>query len=289
MTDLIFDTSSPYAAGYYATLGKGIVDADGRPAGGISATLQTILSLMDRHNEKIGTRIDRMLFAWDGRSKNDKGRARKPPEYYSEMSMLRDIIGTVFGTVHGINEEAEGEDIVATAALRSTADRVIVVSSDKDTFQLHGGKIEIYSPHEKSLLPRHFITKKFGVKRPSQVCIALAILGDKADNIAGIHGWGPGKVAKLFSKVTDDMDLETCLKVIFEQIPEELRDGFLRDLDLTILDSGIPGIPEPAPIKLAEPDVVRDLGIKGIYDVYYRIFTQYTGRSGAESAESLLD
>lgn len=276
---MVIDANSLFARGWYATQNKEVVDLDDRPAGGVSASFKILLSLLDQNGDRVGEKVDRLFLGWDGKSKNDKKRVAKPSEFYEEMDRFKELVHLAFGTDQDYRCSAEADDAVATVALRSEADRIYVVSGDKDLQQLQGGKVEYYCLNEQGVMPRRKILEKWNVKRPSQISIALAILGDPGDNIPGIHRWGKARVKKLFDRVTDGMNFNECLESIVAQIPEEHRPIFYESLDLTMLDSGLEGIPDPSPLVLAEPDRVSDKGIPGIFEPFVKVFEQYTGKN----------
>lgn len=202
-TDVIYDANSLYARGWHAAQAQPDIhldDSEGRPIGAILAGLKVVLSLMDDDSNRLPERVDRMLFCWDGKSKTDKGREPKPSAYYEEMDHFKEVMTTLFHAAHAGSASAEADDAVATAAYRSEkqGNTVYVVSGDKDLQQLQGGKIGYFCLNKKTLLSRAAILERWKVKRPSQIAIALAILGDKLDNIEGINGYGPKKVEKLF-------------------------------------------------------------------------------------------
>jgi Pyruvate/2-oxoacid:ferredoxin oxidoreductase delta subunit len=68
MTDLIVDANSLYARAWYA--------AQEKPDQAIIASLNVAMMLFN--TERIGERIDRSLFCWDGGQKKDKERAERP-------------------------------------------------------------------------------------------------------------------------------------------------------------------------------------------------------------------
>jgi hypothetical protein len=189
----------------------------------------------------------RMLICWDGKQKKDKGRGPKAIGYDDGAFRFSRQIKSMIGGENAYGIKAEADDIVATAAIRSEekGNKVMVVSSDKDLTQLQGGGISYYSLHDKTVISSRWITSRWGIKRPIQVAIALAVIGDSSDNIKGIPGWGPKKVKHLFESVTPEMGFEDVLKSIEEQIPESLKPAFYESLELTLLNTEIEGVPEP--------------------------------------------
>ena len=280
-TDLIFDGGYLYARSFYAAFAnpelKKAKDANGNSAGAISACLKTVLSLLNEDSRHIPDSPTRMLFCWDGDAKKDKGRGEKPPEFYEQQERVPKVLRKLFSAKNAF-PEFEADDAVATAAYRSAAlgNKVYVISGDKDLKQLEGGGIHYYSLSEKRLLTRSEIcvNKHWSVKRPIQIALALALLGDKGDNINGVPKFGTVKVKKAFENVTEDMNFDQALAVIEKQVPNEHKDSFWESLDLTLLNDKIPDVPEPSPISLADLDYFNSLGLDYIRNDYRRIYCQ---------------
>jgi 5'-3' exonuclease len=131
------------------------------------------------------------------------------------------------------------------------------------------------SLNESAVLSRKFILDRWNVLRPSQICIALAILGDSGDHVPGIHGWGPKRVKELFKKVTKEMNLDEALQVIVKQIPESLLPVFYESLDLTVLDPDVPGVPSPLEVSFASVALVKALGFPMLTGRYVQVKRAY--------------
>ncbi len=282
-TDCIFDGNSLFARAWYASQSSPIQDADGKPIAGIDAGIKIVLSLLDQHSGKIG-RVDRTLFCWDTAPKREKPRPDKTPEYDEELARFSSTMEFLFGSANAIPPSHEADDCVATAVYRALEDPVqmYVVSGDKDLQQLQGGNVHYYCLNEKSVLSRAFILHRWKVKRPAQIAIALAILGDPGDAVPGIRGWGPKKVEKLFQEVTEDMDFNQALTVVERQIPDHLKSVFYESLDLTLLDPGVPDVPSPAPLIWGNGNfLTENYDLPGLQSYFERIKRQYVHEAPA--------
>jgi 5'-3' exonuclease len=287
--DLIVDGNSLFARSWYAVMrpdctGQLINSTDEA----IRAGLVSLISILNIHNDKIGEKVDRALFCWDGETrKNDKDRKPKPPEYRATRSEFKQLLSHHFGGAHVTAEEHEADDAIATAVYQNkTASRIYVVSGDKDLQQLQGiNNTCYYCLNEKCLLTRTLICHKWHVKKPSQIAIALAIKGDQADNIPGIYRWGDAKVKKVFEAVTEEMDFEEAFNVVDRQIPADKKDEFYTSLDLTLLHTDVPNVPDPAPLKLQPLEEIERLGFRDLVPFYRQLYHQYTGMSTARSID----
>ena len=95
-------------------------------------------------------------------------------------------------------EDQEADDVLASAATRAATENyeVLVVSSDKDLMQIVDERVALVAPskaQEKVDAPSVF--GKTGVW-PAQIVDWLALIGDSADNIAGVPGVGAKTAAK---------------------------------------------------------------------------------------------
>jgi hypothetical protein len=270
MTDLIFDASSLYARAWYA--GKQ------SPKLCLEIAVKMVLQLLDRDAGGSGRVVNRTLFAWDGHAKTDKKRAPKPPGYVETRYRFQEALLTLFDTVHGFHPDFEADDIVATAVFNSKADEIIVVSGDKDLMQLQGGNVMYYDLNTKQIMNPRRICAKFSVKQPTQIPLALAIIGDPGDNISGIPRWGPKKAARIFEMVTDKMNFGEALAAVQRQIPDHFMPVFMESLDKTLLFTDVASVPEPVPLAFCSFEDMKSLRIDGIAQAYERIAAQYEDR-----------
>lgn len=100
--------------------------------------------------------------------------------------------------------EAEGfeaDDVAATASVKakSKGDRVALHSADKDLLQLVSDTCTVFTTSTGVRMDAAAVKEKWGVN-PEQMADALAICGDKSDNIAGVPGVGPVGAAKLLNR-----------------------------------------------------------------------------------------
>lgn len=265
MTDLICDGNSLYARCFYA--------AKGNPFDVVPIFFRAALRMIDP--ELMGTQVDRTMFCWDGGQKKPKERAPRPPEYNSLRPVAMDNVRDLLGSINVRIEGYEADDLIATAALSSTADKVIVASGDKDLQQLHGNRVVYFDLNTKGFLNERRIVGKWGVKKPIQVAIALAIQGDSADKITGIKGWGPKKVRQLFQAVKPEMQLAESLAVIQDQIPEDKLPEFYESLGLTLLDTNIKGIPCPRAIEFIPASELINYGLEECESYYASVAHHY--------------
>jgi 5'-3' exonuclease len=95
----------------------------------------------------------------------------------------------------------EADDIIATIA-RQCQQRSIpctILSTDKDFAQLLSPLIRLRNHFAGEYRDADWLMKKYQV-RPEQFRAALALMGDRVDNIPGVEGIGPKKAAQLLAQ-----------------------------------------------------------------------------------------
>jgi 5'-3' exonuclease len=99
--------------------------------------------------------------------------------------------------------EFEADDAIATAAARFAKDpsveRVFLCSPDKDFAQcVSGERVVLFDRLRKKVIGEAGVKEKFGVP-PSAIPDFLALVGDTADGIPGLAGWGSKSAATVLS------------------------------------------------------------------------------------------
>lgn len=269
ITDFVVDANSLWARSWFAAQR---ISSDPKEA--LRLAVSTVLHLLNPNNDRLGVVFDRTLFAWDGQRNTAKNRSEKPAAYHETKAVLKEALEAMLGTVNVEHPEAEGDDIVATVVYgKREEDVVYIVSGDKDLMQLQGKNCHYYSLNEKAELSTSFIIHKFpAIKRPSQVALALAIVGDSVDSIKGISGYGPAKCKKLFEKVTPDMNFVAALKAVESQLTASRVEELYAALDRTLLKMDLSGIPKPKPLRLCRPELVDKLEIPQIGNLYREVY-----------------
>jgi len=97
-------------------------------------------------------------------------------DYLNEMPVIQTMIDYV-----------EADDVIAfvTQHERYANWEKVIVSSDKDFFQLLEGDCALYRPIQKTLLRQKDILKQDGI-HPRNYALARAMDGDKSDNLPGV-------------------------------------------------------------------------------------------------------
>ena len=98
--------------------------------------------------------------------------------------------------------DCEADDVIGYfARYQFPKNDVLIVSSDKDFYQLINDRVNVWSPGQKRLINEEVVLEKMLVK-PSNVVVTRAFVGDQSDNIKGIKGAGFKTLAKRFPLLT---------------------------------------------------------------------------------------
>src|SRR5205814_8093904 len=121
-------------------------------------------------------------------------------------------------------------DVIGTMAERATNEGydVVIVTGDKDFFQLVGDRIRAYNPRDEGIwYDAEGVKEKFGVS-PGQVVDVLALMGDTIDNVKGVPGIGEKGARDLIAQYGD---LENLLAHAGEVSNKRQREGLLTYAD----------------------------------------------------------
>jgi DNA polymerase-1 len=136
----------------------------------------------------------------------------------------------------------EADDVIATLGkrLKNEYDEILVATGDKDMMQMISDNIKMVSVAGLPIkMGAQEVKDKTGVY-PEQVVDWLALIGDNADNIAGVQGVGHKTATKVLNDVGSLEPFEDCLAKIENPI---LQDNILsaeeiisRNIKLVSLD-----------------------------------------------------
>jgi DNA polymerase-1 len=100
--------------------------------------------------------------------------------------------------------DCEGDDVVAYLC-RSTFREVdkVIVSADKDMYQLLDERTKIYSLYRKKFITNDDLFEEFRIKSHN-FALAKCLCGDDSDNIPGVKGLGFKSIAKKFPMLGSD-------------------------------------------------------------------------------------
>ena len=217
---LIIDALNMYFRAY-------IVDpslsTNGQPIGGMKGFLKILQKLVR------DTKPDEIVICWDGeggsqkRKTKNKGykEGRKPIRLnrdirnLSENEEIANKIWQQTRLAEYLNElpivqlvlpAVEADDIISVVAQHPLYNgwQKVIVSSDKDFFQLCDNETVVFRPIQKEVINQKALVEQYGI-HPKNFALARAVAGDKSDNLPGVGGVGLPTVSKRFPFLGENM------------------------------------------------------------------------------------
>jgi hypothetical protein len=112
--------------------------------------------------------------------------------------------------------DCEGDDVIAhLCRYQYKKRRKIIVSNDRDFYQLLDADTSIYSPQSKRIHTQVDVEKEFFGIKPQNFALAKALCGDASDNIDGVKGLGFKTLAKRFP-ILSVTDRQVLLSDVFD-------------------------------------------------------------------------
>jgi DNA polymerase-1 len=208
------------------------MDPKGIAIGGCIGFLKSLQKCVRDYNP------DEVIIAWDGHGGSQKRRTmnknykegRKPVRFNRRMIDLnpkdqeKNKAYQQIRTMQYVNElpiiqiiidYIEADDVIAYVVLheRYKDFNKLIVSSDKDFYQLVDDKTAIFRPIQKKIITLPSVLEEFSI-HPNNFALARAIAGDPSDNLKGVPRVGLKTLSKRFEifASSDEVELEQILE-----------------------------------------------------------------------------
>jgi 5'-3' exonuclease len=174
--------------------------ADGTEVGAVRGLVGSVLAMLrDDGVTHIGAATDHVIESfrnelYDG-YKTGEGMEE---DLFAQFPLAEDALRAL-GVVVWPMREFEADDALATAAARFAPvfERVVILSPDKDLCQcVRGEEVVCYDRRRRKMYDDAAVQEKFGVA-PASIPDLLALVGDSADGIPGLPGFGMKTAARL--------------------------------------------------------------------------------------------
>ena len=188
----LIDGSSQMYRAYHAI--RGLTGPDGRSTNAVYGFITMLRKLIADHQpELIAAAFDLAGPTFRSELADDykANRAPMPPDLVEQVPWVHEACEAI-GVPVLTSETYEADDVIGTLALQAVAEKleVVIVTSDKDFFQLVGGPIRVFDPRDTgSWYDSDAVKEKMGVT-PAQVIDVLSLMGDAVDNVKGVPGIG---------------------------------------------------------------------------------------------------
>lgn len=232
---LLIDGSNLAFRMFFALEMSNLRDKNGHPTWAVYGVLKALFDAIDfAKPTAIAAAFDLPEPSFRHESFEDY-KANRPDEMPEDLVPQWDLVKEAFRRFHiPVLEEAglEADDLIGIMAKKAEQEgyKVVILSGDKDLFQLvndnisialpqRGGGLEVYGTEE--------VIKKMGVK-PNQVADYKGIAGDSSDNIPGVRGLGPKAATALLEKYES---LEDIYNNITEVLPLKMKEKLIEQED----------------------------------------------------------
>lgn len=172
--------------------------------------LRQLLSLAKRFES------NKFVFAWDSRTsvRNQffpeyKGRRKKdktPEEKelddlaYIQFNTLRHELLPEIGIVNNFWQEGyEADDVIASIVHCNTKEKIVIISTDEDLYQLLSENVTMYSIRKKQEYTHHNLWKDYHIP-PQDWVDVKSIAGCGSDDVPGVVGVGEKTACKYLNR-----------------------------------------------------------------------------------------
>ena len=208
---IIIDALNAYFRAYIVNPS---LSSNGQPIGGYKGFLGILQKLAREMNP------DEIVIAWDGAggsarrkivNKNYKA-GRKPIRLnrgvrnMTEDEEMKNKVWQQYRLIELLNctpaiqimlDGTEADDVISYVVQSPRYDgwQKVIISSDRDFFQLCDHETVLYRPIQKSYVNKPRLIEEYGI-HPTNFALARAVAGDKSDNLPGVKGVGLATIAK---------------------------------------------------------------------------------------------
>jgi len=191
-------------------------------------------------------------------------REKMPEEMKSQLPWARKLLEEAFRIPIFEMDRFEADDVIGTMACLASKQglEAVIVSGDKDFYQLIGERIKLYNPRgrgeEAEWVDLTNASDRLGVP-PEKVIDLLSLMGDSADNVPGVKGIGKVTARKLLASYDSLEDIYDHLEEISplgvrSKLEQGREDAFL-SRELVTIQTGLPVSLDLEVLHLEEPDM----------------------------------
>ena len=254
----LIDGSSQMYRAYHAI--RGLTGPDGHSTNAVYGFITMLRKLITDHQpELIAAAFDLAGPTFRSELAADYKANREPmPSDLVEQVLWVHQACEAIGVPVLTSEKYEADDVIGTVAMRAIAEglEVVIVTSDKDFFQLVGGPIRIFDPRDTGFwYDSDGVKEKMGVT-PSQVIDVLSLMGDAVDNVKGVPGIGEKGARELIATYGS---LDALLEHASEVPKKRYRTALLTHGDAARQSQVLVQIHTDAPVPF-EPEALRYRG-----------------------------
>ncbi len=245
-TLMVIDGHSLAFRAFYALPVDSFVSPDGQHTNAIHGFISMFLGLLKKENPThvaVAFDISRYSFRTRIYPEYKATRGETPSEFIGQVPLLQEALAAM-GVVTLTKEDYEADDILATLAHQAGENGfdVLVVSGDRDTFQLVNDRVTVLYPSARGVaeLKRYTpsaVEERYGVP-PHKYPDVAALVGETSDNLVGVDKVGEKTAVKWITQFGSlDSVLEHADEIsgVVGQNLRDQRDRAIRNRELNRL------------------------------------------------------
>jgi len=248
---LLIDGDSLAHRAYHGS--RPLRDAGGRPINAMHGFAVMLLALVRTERPRA------VLACWDTLDAPTYRRDLWPeyqsgrefdPEIVEQLGRLPGLV-EAFGFAAAKADGYEADDLLAAAARgeREAGGTALVVTSDRDAYQLVTPSVTVLAPRSGAYAPDRIgpneVVERYGV-RPAQVPDFIALRGDPSDRLPGARGIGAKGAAELLGRYRDLDAIVAHADQLRPRQAEAVRDPNLPMFKrIATMDAQAPAAPPP--------------------------------------------
>ena len=294
---LLIDGNSIMNRAFYGIMGsKMLTTKDGKYTNAVYGFLAIMFKIMDDLNP------DYMAVSFDLKAPTarhkmyDKYKANRhgmPDELKEQMPMIKEVLRAM--NIDIVEKEGyEGDDILGTLAKYGETQGldVVILSGDRDTFQLATNKTTIRIPRTKAGktetedYDRNKVVEEYGLE-PKALIDVKGLQGDTSDNIPGVPGIGPKTAISLIKKYSTIENLYEAIEKGEDDLKGKQKENIVANKEMAFLSKKLGEIDVNVPLddnletlKVEEWDKVK------VLEIFQNLnFKRYIERFNLEDVE----
>ena len=294
---VLVDGNSIMNRAFYGIMGsKMLTTKDGKYTNAVYGFLAIMFKLLDdvkpkymavAFDLKAPTARHKM---YEGYKANRKG---MPDELAEQMPIIKEILRAM--NIDIVEKEGyEADDVLGTLSRYGEKHKleVVILSGDRDTFQLATNKVTIRIPHTKAgktetdEYNKEKIIEKYGIK-PKQLIDVKGLQGDTSDNIPGVPGVGEKTALKLIQEYGSIENLYKKIEEGKDDLKGKQREKIVENKDLAYLSKTLGTINLEVPIEDNLEDFkVEEWDKQKVYEIFKELnFNRYIDRFSLRNGE----
>lgn len=265
-TLLMIDGNSMANRAFYGV--PHLTNAKGVPTNAVYGFLNTLQAAIERFKPDalfVAFDISKKVFRHERYADYKGTRTGMPEDLLVQMPLIKEALSYMNIETFGL-EGYEADDIIGTMSAHQTAlgGESIILSGDRDLFQLVGEHVTVCFPQSKGqemeIVTPEYLAEHYALT-PELVIEMKGLMGDKSDNIPGVAGVGEKTAKKLLA---DYGTVENLYAHLEDLKGKKLYDKLLAGKENALLSKELATIKRDVPIDFAAldfsfdaPDVAR--------------------------------